>query len=64
MSGLVMTRVACELFQTPLASPMDTMDTDTKTSGMAWMFIDKNGALQYHIQLDGISQPDMLGLGK
>lgn len=63
MSGLVMTRVTCELFHTPLAPPTDTMGVaDTKTSGMAWMFVDKTGALQYHIQLDGISQPDMLGL--
>ncbi|XP_046678316.1 dorsal-ventral patterning protein Sog isoform X2 [Homalodisca vitripennis] len=60
MSGLVRTRTTCELFHTPLSSPPD--NNDKKTSGMAWMYIDKNGALKYHVRLNGIAQPDMLGL--
>lgn len=64
MTGLVRTRAACELFQTPLSSPVDNADKSIKTSGMAWMYIDKLGALKYFVRLYGIDQPDMLGLGK
>lgn len=59
ISGPVRTRATCELFQSPLSSP----EKPSGTSGMAWMYIDKLGALKYYVRLYGIDQPDLLGLG-
>lgn len=64
VSGLVRTRSACELFHSPLSNPSENQEADNKISGMAWMYVDKVGALKYHVRLDGIAQPDMLGLGE
>lgn len=64
ISGPVRTRTTCELFHAPLATPPDnSLVGSTKSTGMAWMYIDKVGALKYHVRLEGITQPDMLGLG-
>lgn len=65
ISGPIVTRVACELFQCPLGPPGDSGDyATTRASGMAWMYVNKEGALRYHVNLNEIDQPDMLGLGK
>ncbi|XP_054286307.1 dorsal-ventral patterning protein Sog-like [Macrosteles quadrilineatus] len=62
ISGVVRTRATCELFHAPLAAPPENEDKSTQTTGMAWMYIDKLGALRYHVRLDGVTQPDVLGL--
>ncbi|XP_075238029.1 chordin short gastrulation [Lycorma delicatula] len=63
LSGKIMTRTTCEIFHAPLIAPIDTTDViTTPVSGLAWMYIDMNGALKYHVQLDQITQLDMLGL--
>lgn len=64
ISGPVRTRATCELFHAPLASPPENSVGSTKSKGMTWMYIDKFGALKYHVRLEGITQPDMLGLGR
>ncbi|XP_065200014.1 dorsal-ventral patterning protein Sog [Planococcus citri] len=60
--GKIASRVQCELFQTVLSTSHLTssgnnkfMQIPNRASGISWMFLDKNSALQYHVVLDGIS---------
>lgn len=53
LSGAVITRATCELFQTSLTSSNSEKDfTLTHPSGLAWMYMNSEGALVYHIQVD------------
>ncbi|XP_055615506.1 dorsal-ventral patterning protein Sog [Toxorhynchites rutilus septentrionalis] len=46
--GVIQTRVACEVFQTLLASHNPEVRADT--SGLAWMYLNKEGSLVYNVQ--------------
>ncbi|XP_058832695.1 dorsal-ventral patterning protein Sog [Topomyia yanbarensis] len=48
IQGTIQTRVACEVFQTLLASHNPESRTDS--SGLAWMYLNKEGSLLYNIQ--------------
>lgn len=48
IQGVIQTRVACEVFQTLLAS--HNPDSRTDTSGLAWMYLNKEGSLVYNVQ--------------
>jgi chordin len=56
IQGNVITRVACELFQTPLSS--HNPDAKTKASGMAWLYLNKDGALVYNIVTNNLNMAD------
>jgi chordin len=58
LSGSVMTKVTCELFQTTLASsPSD--HNPHGTSGLAWLYLNNEGSLVYHVQINNLrSTPD------
>ncbi|KAL0268044.1 UNVERIFIED_CONTAM: hypothetical protein PYX00_010127 [Menopon gallinae] len=77
LSGPVVTRTACEVFQTPLApaSEVDGLETQETTlmvgpspaSGMAWMYVNRDGSLSYNIQVDEMRENPtftLLPLGK
>lgn len=53
IQGTVMTRVACEIFQTVLAP--HNSESETKSSGLAWLYLNKEGALVYNIHTDNLS---------
>lgn len=52
LSGAVVTRATCELFQTTLTAASGTENHLSPPSGLAWMFMNNEGALVYHIQAD------------
>lgn len=56
IQGNVVTRVACELFQTVLSS--HSSESKTKSSGMAWLYLNKDGALVYNIQTHNLNIAD------
>ncbi|XP_023707586.1 dorsal-ventral patterning protein Sog isoform X2 [Cryptotermes secundus] len=70
LEGKVITRATCEIFQGVLSSADadNTNDEDedseksvsaqTVTSGMAWMYMNRDGALVYSVQLDELSLED------
>ncbi|XP_017771665.1 PREDICTED: dorsal-ventral patterning protein Sog [Nicrophorus vespilloides] len=52
LSGNLMTKATCELFQTTLSSPGNN---NYGTSGLAWLFLNNDGSLVYNIQVDGLT---------
>lgn len=53
IQGHIVTRVVCELFQT-LLTPSN-IGSNTTTSGLAWMYLNREGSLIYNIQTDELS---------
>lgn len=53
IQGPILTRVACELFQTLLAP--SSSESKTKSSGLAWMYLNRDGALVYKIHTDDLN---------
>lgn len=70
LEGKVITRATCEIFQGVLASSDSDSGNDededvekqssaqTLTSGMAWMYMSRDGSLVYSVQLDELSLQD------
>lgn len=54
IEGAVLTRASCEIYQTVLASP-STKESTTKTSGMAWVFMNRDSELVYNIHTDDLN---------
>lgn len=53
IQGNILTRVACELFQTLLAS--GSSESKTKSSGLAWLYLNREGSLVYNIHTDELN---------
>lgn len=53
IQGNVVTRVSCELFQTLLSS--HNPESKTKSNGMAWLYMNKEGSLVYNIQTHNLN---------
>lgn len=51
--GNVVTRVACEVFQTVLAS--HNSESSTRSSGLAWVFMNKDGSLVYNVHTNNLN---------
>lgn len=51
--GPILSRVTCEIFQTLLA-PGST-ESKTKSSGLAWMYLNREGSLVYNIHTDQLN---------
>ncbi|CAG9862254.1 unnamed protein product [Phyllotreta striolata] len=49
LSGNVITKITCEIFQTTLIGDKDLAGV---TTGLAWMYLNNQGALIYNIQID------------
>ncbi|CAH0381797.1 unnamed protein product [Bemisia tabaci] len=70
LAGPIVTRVACQLMQSTLSyqSDLDSGNSIhdypvTLASGLSWMFVDKEGFLQYTVQLHGIDEVAVVTLG-
>lgn len=55
LSGNVITKVTCELFQTTLASGQSDKVNPDGVSGLAWMYLNNQGSLIYSVQIDNLS---------
>lgn len=53
LQGSIITRVSCELFQTLLFP--HSIETKTKTSALAWLYLNKEGSLVYNIHTDSLN---------
>lgn len=53
IQGPVVTRVTCELFQTLLSSHKP--DAPTKSNGLAWLYLNKEGSLIYNIATNNLN---------
>lgn len=53
LQGQIVTRVSCEIFQTVLAS--HNPDSVTRTNGLAWLYLNKEGTLNYNIELNEVN---------
>lgn len=53
IQGNVVTRVSCELFQTLLSS--HNSESKTKSNGMAWLYMNKDGSLVYNIETHNLN---------
>lgn len=59
LSGTVMTKATCELFQTPLSSFGTDKDVNKfGTSGLAWFFLNNEGFLVYNVQIEDLHAED------
>ncbi|XP_050434445.1 dorsal-ventral patterning protein Sog isoform X2 [Adelges cooleyi] len=53
LQGLIVPRVFCDLYQSVVVTNgYQTDPKKTRTSGVAWTFINKDGALEYHVKFD------------
>jgi chordin len=57
IQGNVVTRVSCELFQTLLSS--HNPESKTKSNGMAWLYMNKDGSLVYNIHTHNLNVADV-----
>uniref|UniRef100_A0A6M2DS97 Putative dorsal-ventral patterning protein sog n=1 Tax=Xenopsylla cheopis TaxID=163159 RepID=A0A6M2DS97_XENCH len=55
LQGPVVTRATCEIFQTALHSSSSAAESTT-TSGLAWLYLNRDGALVYNIQVDELDR--------
>lgn len=53
IQGNVVTRVSCEIFQTLLSS--HNPESKTKSNGMAWLYMNKDGSLVYNVQTHNLN---------
>ncbi|XP_014241548.1 dorsal-ventral patterning protein Sog [Cimex lectularius] len=58
IKGNVRVRAVCETFQ----CLMTNSEKNLKSSGLAWIYVDKNGRLNYHIKIDRVTRPVVIGL--
>ncbi|XP_037939722.1 dorsal-ventral patterning protein Sog-like [Teleopsis dalmanni] len=56
IQGHILTRTTCELFQT-LLTPHNG-ESKTKSSGLAWVFLNTDGSLSYNIETDHVNTKD------
>lgn len=56
IQGHIVTRTTCEIFQT-LMSPHNA-ESHTKSSGLAWVFLNTDGSLVYNIETDQVNAKD------
>lgn len=53
IQGPIFTRVTCELFETVLAP--NSPESKTKSSGLAWMYLNRDGSLVYNIRTEDLN---------
>lgn len=64
IQGHIVTRASCEIFQTLLAPPPnnnnnnDKLAPSTRSSGLAWVYLNTDGSLAYNIETDHVNTRD------
>ncbi|KAH8272231.1 hypothetical protein KR044_003746, partial [Drosophila immigrans] len=57
IQGHIVTRTSCEIFQTLLAPPHGS-ELSTRSSGLAWVYLNTDGSLAYNIETDHVNTRD------
>ncbi|XP_030377931.1 dorsal-ventral patterning protein Sog [Scaptodrosophila lebanonensis] len=57
IQGHIITRASCEIFQTLLA-PHGGESANTRSSGLAWVYLNTDGSLAYNIETDHVNTKD------
>ncbi|XP_017869500.1 PREDICTED: dorsal-ventral patterning protein Sog [Drosophila arizonae] len=57
IQGHIVTRASCEIFQTLLA-PSHGNELSTRSSGLAWVYLNTDGSLAYNIETDHVNTRD------
>lgn len=57
IQGHIVTRASCEIFQTLLAPSTDKA-LSTRSSGLAWVYLNTDGSLAYNIETDHVNTRD------
>ncbi|XP_034472868.1 dorsal-ventral patterning protein Sog isoform X2 [Drosophila innubila] len=57
IQGHIVTRASCEIFQTLLA-PTHGGEISTRSSGLAWVYLNTDGSLAYNIETDHVNTRD------
>lgn len=57
IQGHIVTRASCEIFQTLLAPTSDKL-ASTRSSGLAWVYLNTDGSLAYNIETDHVNTRD------
>lgn len=60
LQGPIRTRATCEIYQTVLAPTSQA--SATRTTGLAWMFIDQDGSLVYNVRVNGSNSQAKLSI--
>lgn len=60
IQGPILTRAPCEIYQTVLAS--SSSESETRSSGLAWAYINRKGALVYNIQTNDLQERALITL--
>lgn len=57
LSGSVMTKATCEIFQTTLSSATSDRNSNLRgASGLSWLYLNNEGSLVYNVQVDGLNE--------
>ncbi|EDX01797.1 dorsal-ventral patterning protein Sog [Drosophila yakuba] len=56
IQGHIVTRASCEIFQTLLAP--HSAESSTKSSGLAWVYLNTDGSLAYNIETEHVNTRD------
>lgn len=54
LSGPIITKTSCDLFQTTLASSQPEKLNPYGTTGLAWMYLSNQGSLIYNVQVNNL----------
>lgn len=52
LTGNVITKITCELFQSALTSPTSDKNHHNQAAGLAWLYLNNDGSLVYNIQVE------------
>lgn len=60
LEGMVGPRAVCETFQALLTHQAQ----GDNSAGLAWLYVGREGKLHYHVRIERVSRPVIIGLGK
>lgn len=61
LTGKLITKATCELFQTTLSSFSSSLNP-YGTSGLAWLYLNHEGALVFRVQIDGLHRDHIISI--
>ncbi|BET03408.1 short gastrulation [Nesidiocoris tenuis] len=62
IDGFIRPRAVCETFQALMKPGEGEEAAAGESAGIAWLFVDKNGRLDFHVRIDRVTRPVIIGL--